>query len=223
MPTHLYKALIIFWSLTPWAFLTLGLHWFENIPGTFFLYHFCCLAPAIAINRKAWQSHLIAPTRGELLTILVAGAGLATLTYFVYSAYGHILIDKETALTSLHERGYQPGWFLPMSAYFLIVNPVIEELFWRGVVLNELEGENFRLFALSSVWTNCAFAAWHFLVVRLFVRPTFVPLAVLIVVAVGFYLSWLYRKTGSVLVPALWHSLVFDLAVVVMLYLVVHT
>ena len=49
------------------------------------------------------------------------------------------------------------------------------------------------------------------------------PLAVLIVVAVGFYLSWLYRKTGSVLVPALWHSLVFDLAVVVMLYLVVHT
>lgn len=216
-----HKFIIVLWSLSPWFFLTVGLHHFKSIPASFFLYHICCLLPAIIWRRKSWSSHLIAPKKKELATIIIAGLSLAVFTYFVYSAWGGYLIDRDVALRSLAERGYQPHWFIYVCAYFLIVNPIMEELFWRGVVLNELEGDNFRLFALSSIWTNCSFAAWHFLVVRLFVRDLFIPLAVLIVVAVGFLLSWLYRKTDSVIVPAMWHSLVFDLAVIVILYLVV--
>jgi len=45
--------------------------------------------------------------------------------------------------------------------------------------------------------------------------------AVCVVLSVGIFLSWLYRRTNSLILPTLWHALVFDLAVVILLWSVV--
>lgn len=45
---------------------------------------------------------------------------------------------------SLEQRGFSPNWFLPMGAYFLTINPIFEELFWRGVIYNELKNNEIK-------------------------------------------------------------------------------
>jgi membrane protease YdiL (CAAX protease family) len=215
------KTVVVLWTILPWLGLTLGLHYYRSIFWSFFLYHGCCLLPVIIWRRKSWRAHLIPPTVPQIAAIALVGAALGVATIFLHAHIGNFVLERQHALTAMSMRGFQISWLVPLSIYFFTVNPVVEELFWRGVVLNDLcEGES-RMLSLPYIWTNVSFAAWHWLVVRLFVSPMFIPLAIAIVAAVGFFLSWLYRRTGSVILPMLWHGLVFDMAVIVLLWLVV--
>ena len=114
------------------------------------------------------------------------------------------------------ERGFRnAAWLLPFGFYFVPVNATLEELFWRGVVLNELRGTGETIWTIGALWTAFTFAAWHFLVLRLLLRPGWAELAVLGILAAGIFLAWLYRQTHSIIVPILWHGLIFDLALIV--------
>ncbi|HNA74820.1 MAG TPA: CPBP family intramembrane metalloprotease [Candidatus Obscuribacter sp.] len=214
------KTLVFIWSLAPWVFLALGLHQFRSIFWSFLLYHGFCLLPAILYNRGHWQKHMHIPTRKDLLVLVFASIGFSAFTFITYSLLSDLLLDRALALESMHERGFKMSWYLPLSLYFLTVNPILEELFWRGVVLNELCDEGQPVFSLPGIWTNVAFAVWHFLVIRLFVAPVFIPLAIGFVLAVGFFMSWMYRRKDTLILPALWHSIVFDLAVIIILTMV---
>jgi membrane protease YdiL (CAAX protease family) len=157
----------------------------------------------------------------QILTIAAVGAIFGVVTIFLHAQIGAFLVQRQHALSAMAMCGFQISWLVPLSIYFFTVNPVVEELFWRGVVLNDLCDSDTKMLSAPYIWTNVSFAAWHVLVVRLFVSPMLIPLAVVIVASVGFFLSWLYRRTGSVIVPMLWHGLVFDMAVIVLLWLIV--
>jgi membrane protease YdiL (CAAX protease family) len=216
-----HQALIVAWTILPWLFLAAGLDYFKSIFWSFFLYHGCCLLPIIIWRRRTWMAHLIPPTVKQVGAVLAASLGLTILTIFLHHFAGNFLIERQHALVAMNMRGFQIGWLVPLGIYFVTVNPVIEELFWRGVVLNDLCQDDHRMTRRPYIWTNISFAAWHLLIIRLFVTPYMVPVALIIVAAVGFFMSWLYRRTGSVIVPMLWHGLVFDLAVIVILCLIV--
>ena len=213
--------IIVAWSLAPWFCLVTGMYYFHSILWSFFLYHGCCAIPAIIWKRHHWSEHLGRPTVRQLLIVAVAGLLFSAYTYYAYHLLGTHIFNRTGALASLNSRGFQPTWLIPMSIYFVTVNPLIEELFWRGVVLNELSTRETKLFSTPVLWTNFLFAAWHVLVVRLFVAPLFMFVAVCVVLSVGLFLSWLYRHTNSLILPALWHAIVFDMAVVVILWAVV--
>ena len=216
-----HKTLIVLWTLLPWVFLSFGLHYFKSIFWSFFLYHGCCLLPLIIWRRKSWQKHLIPPSVRQIVAIAIVGALFGVFTIVAHNYLGTFIVQRQNALAAMSMRGFQVSWMVPLSIYFFTVNPVIEELFWRGVVLNDLCESNSKMLSAPYIWTNVSFAAWHLLVVRLFVAPILIPLAVVIVASVGFFLSWLYRRTGSVIVPMLWLGLVFDMAVIVLLWLIV--
>jgi membrane protease YdiL (CAAX protease family) len=215
------KTVVVLWTILPWLFLTCGLHYCKSIFWSFFLYHGCCLLPLIIWRRKTWQSHLILPTVRQVCTIAAVGLALGVATFALHACIGNFVLERQHALAAMAMRGFQIRWLVPLSIYFVTVNPVVEELFWRGVVLNDLCDSQTKMLSAPYIWTNVSFAAWHWLVIRLFVSPAFTPLALTIVASVGFLLSWLYRRTGSVVVPMLWHGLVFDLAVIVLLWLIV--
>jgi membrane protease YdiL (CAAX protease family) len=222
-PAAMNKSIIIVWSLMTWVFLVIGLHFFKNIWWTFFLYHGCCALPAIIWKRNHWSKHLKRPTFRQAVTVILAAALFGIYTYFTYRYLGPYMFNKTRAMASLTYRGFTMAMLIPLSVYFLTVNPIIEELFWRGVVLNELCEKDTKMFSLPVLWTNFFFAAWHVLVIRLFVAPEFMYIAVCTVMSVGIFLSWLYRRTDSLILPALWHSIVFDMAVIVILWSVVLT
>ena len=201
-------------TLLPWPAVWLGMYRMDSLWWTFFLYHGVCLLPAVVWGRRLWRGAWRWPTPGQWAAL---GAGLLiSLPLFLmsYAMIGARLLDAHALRQVVTQRGFDARLLLPLGLYFVPVNAILEELFWRGVVLNELRGLEGAAWTSGATWTAATFAAWHWLVLRLLLRPGWAELAVIGIVAAGIFFSWLYRRTGSIVVPILWHGLVFDLALI---------
>ncbi len=210
---RLYVVVLL--TLLPWPAVWLGMYRLDNLVWTFFLYHGCCLLPAALWGNQLWRKALRWPTLRQWLCLLAALACVLPLSLWVYHEIGEAILDGPGLMSVVTERGFRAAWLLPFGFYFVPVNAALEELFWRGVVLNELRGTGETIWTVGAIWTAFTFAAWHFLVLRLLLRPGWAELAVLGILAAGIFLAWLYRQTHSIIVPILWHALIFDLALIV--------
>jgi len=206
-----YRVTVVLLTLLPWPAVWLGMYGAKSLVLTFALYHGLCLLPPAIAGRHLWGATLRMPTARELLTLALAAAVILPVTVIIFHWIGSTFISSTDALAILTARGFQARWLVPLGVYFVVVNSVLEELFWRGVVLNELGRTPDKVGAL---WTAFTFAAWHYLVVRLLVRPGWAELVVLSIVGAGAFFSWLYRRSGSIVLPILWHAVVFDLPLI---------
>jgi len=202
-------------TLLPWPAVWLGMYRLDSLWETFFLYHGVCLLPAIIWGRRLWRDAWRWPTLGQWLALLAGVVVALPLFRIGYAWIGATVMDAHDLRAVVTERGFAARELLPLGIYFVPVNATLEELFWRGVVLNELRGVDEAAFTFGAVWTAATFAAWHWLVLRLLLRPGWAEATVLGILLAGVFLSWLYRRTRSIVVPILWHGLVFDLALIV--------
>jgi membrane protease YdiL (CAAX protease family) len=94
-------------------------------------------------------------------------------------------------------------WFLAMIALVLVAAPVLEELFYRGLVQETLVRLGVGRWA-AIVATSALFALMHFTAAP---EPLAVPglLASLFVLSLGF--GWVYEKTGRLAAPIAMHVL----------------
>ena len=214
---------VIFLTVLPLPAVWLGMYKLDSILWTFVFYHGLCLLPAAIWGRKLWQGALRWPTACQWAALLAAVALALPITLFAYSKIGRDIFDASDLRSVVTERGFQTAWLLPFGVYFVAVNATLEELFWRGVVLNELRGTGDAIWTLGAVWTAFTFAAWHYLVLRLLLRPGWAEATVLGILGAGIFFAWLYRRTHSIIVPILWHGLLFDFALVAVFRAVLRT
>ena len=215
-------AIVVLLTLLPWPAVWLGMYKIDSIAWTFVLYHGGCLLPAALWGRKLWRGSLRWPSVRQWAWLLAALLCIVPLSVLGYIEIGKTVLNTPGIHTVLTERGFQSAWLLPFGFYFVAVNATLEELFWRGVVLNELRGTSETIWTLGAVWTAFTFAAWHYLVLRLLLRPGWAEATVLAILAAGIFFAWLYRQTHSIIVPILWHGLVFDLGLVIIFGAVLH-
>ena len=208
-------AIVVLLTLLPWPAVWLGMYKLDSLAWTFFLYHGCCLLPAALWGRSLWRGAVRRPTPRQWAWLLAALVCVVPLSLFGYTEIGKRVMNVGGIHTVVTESGFHAVWLLPFGVYFVGVNATLEELFWRGVVLNELRGTSETIWTLGAVWTAFTFAAWHYLVLRLLLRPGWAEATVLAILAAGIFFAWLYRQTHSIIVPILWHGLVFDLGLVV--------
>lgn len=208
-------AVVVLLTLLPWPAVWLGMYRLDSLVWTFVLYHGVCLLPAAVWGRALWQRALRPPTPGQWALLVVTILVVMPLSLMVYARIGADFITPRALLSVVTMRGFQARWLWPLGFYFVPVNAILEELFWRGVVLNELRGLDESAWLFGAGWTTLTFAAWHYLVLHLLLRPGWAEGAVLLIVAAGLFLAWMYRRTRSIILPMLWHSLVFDLALLV--------
>lgn len=208
-------AVVILLTLLPWPAVWLGMYRLDSLAWTFFFYHGCCLLPAALWGRPLWRGAVRWPTPQQWAWLLSALVCMVPLTRFGYTEIGKMILNGPHINAVVTERGFQAALLLPFGFYFVAVNATLEELFWRGVVLNELRGTGETIWTLGAVWTAFTFAAWHYLVLRLLLRPGWAEATVLAILASGIFFAWLYRQTNSIIVPILWHGLVFDLGLVI--------
>ncbi len=207
--------IVVLLTLLPMPAVWLGMYRLDSIWWTFVFYHGLCLLPAAVWGRKLWRGALRWPTVRQGAALAAAIAVILPLTLFVYGKIGHDLFNAVDLRHVVTERGFRAAWLLPFGVYFVAVNATLEELFWRGVVLNELRGTGETIWTIGAIWTAFTFAAWHYLVLRLLLRPGWAEAAVLGVLGAGVFFAWLYRRTHSIVVPILWHGLLFDFLLVV--------
>ena len=205
-------------TLLPWPAVWLGLYGLNGLAWTFILYHGLCLLPAAALGWREWAPGLRWPTRREALVLVCAAAAAAPLTVVAYRLFGAVLIDRHALLFALASRGFRPGWLIPLTCYFVVVNGVLEELFWRGVILRRLRGSTGRAWTPGAAWTAITFSGWHYLALRILLRPGWAEACLILILAAGIFLDWLYRTSRTIVLPILWHALVMDLPVMVVLW-----
>ncbi|MBZ0187169.1 MAG: CPBP family intramembrane metalloprotease, partial [Candidatus Obscuribacterales bacterium] len=117
----------------------------------------------------------------------------------------------------LKELGFSKQLFWPLSIYLIVVNPLLEELFWRGVVLNELDDLKLPVKHFGIIWSSLTYALFHYLIFRLVLFPGFAELGIVMLALFGALLAVVYRKTGSIVTTALTHGLLTDLAAIVLI------
>jgi uncharacterized protein len=214
--------IIISLSLLPCPVIWAGMNIGKNAVLTLGAYHAICLLPAIIWRRSLWRSDLLPPTTRQSGLLVLASVLFCAATLAIYKLFGDFLLDSNNAITVLREQGYRKEIFLGLSTYFILINPFLEELFWRGVVLNELEQLKtpFRYFPL--LWSSFSCAVFHYPILRLILHPPGAELGVLCLSAYGAFLALVYRKTGSLLVATLAHACLTDLAAIVLIVALFH-
>lgn len=213
-------AIVVLLTLLPWPAVWLGMYRWDSLVLTFALYHGGCLLPAAVWGYPLWRGAVRWPNPAQWAWLLGGLLVAVPLSLLVYGELGESLIDAPGLKSVVTERGFRAAWLLPLTLYFVPVNATLEELFWRGVVLNELRGTGDAVWTVGAVWTALTFAGWHYLVLRLLLRPGWAELTVLGILAAGIFFSWLYRRTQSIIIPILWHGLVFDLSLLVVFWAV---
>lgn len=208
---------IMLWSLAPIPAIWVGLYVLKSAVWAFTLYHGICLIPAIVFGRSNWVPSFRLPTVKECLLLVAASIGFSAVAVLFYELFGQLLLSNEDVIALLKTLGYSKALFIPLSVYAIVVNPLFEEIYWRGVVLNELDRFKtpFRHFGL--IWSSLAYAAFHYLIFRMVLFPVYAEIGTLMLAVYGAFLAIIYRRTGSILTTAIAHGLLTDMAAIALI------
>lgn len=204
--------------LLPWPAVWAGLYRGSSAPLAFILYHGVCFAGALLLRSPGMPTaEKIYPfQRTFLLGIVLAGNTIILLLYFLVGA---ALLDRPHVLGLLERNGLPPAAYPFLFPYFAFVNPLAEELFWRGGVYAAFR-HRFPTPAPAVLLASLFFGAWHWLVMRLFVPPLAALGATLGVVLVGVALTIVYERTRRLAYSIALHALAADAPLLILLILI---
>jgi membrane protease YdiL (CAAX protease family) len=142
-----------------------------------------------------------------LISILLCGSSGVTL-YFFWDKFG---IANDLA-AHVEAMGLSASTWIPFITYFTLVNPLLEEYFWRGYL-----GSPTTNFYLS----DFLYAGFHGLILLNKVQPSMIVYSLALLVLAGWFWRQIARTDGGLLAPVLGHMMA-DLTILLAVYLRLH-
>ncbi|MBL8102405.1 MAG: CPBP family intramembrane metalloprotease [Anaerolineales bacterium] len=195
----------LFISILPYLAVWAGLFLFKNAWFTLIGFHIAILL-ALLVIRPAVPLNILFKSRSAkwiLFSVLfcsTSGIGL----YFLWDLFG-VADDLPAQLLSL---GLNPIAWFPFIAYFSLVNPFVEEYFWRGVL-----GSATRKLYIGDV----IYAGYHAMILWGRVSPYSILFAVMILVSAGWLWRQLFHKDSGLLAAVFGH-MVADFTILLTIY-----
>lgn len=192
-------------AIPPYFAVWLGLFFFNSAWLTLLGFHLGILASLIWLCSDLRISMLLKITKLKyvLLSLLVCFAGGIGLYLFwdIFQVAGDLT-------EQLSQLGLNAETWPLFIAYFSLVNPFLEEFFWRGVLGNTARGLYFG---------DLIYAGYHVMVVwnKVSIFSTLAMLAAL--VFAGWFWRQIYRRDGGLLAPVLGH-MIADLSILLTIY-----
>ncbi|GAB4442076.1 MAG: hypothetical protein Kow0031_24120 [Anaerolineae bacterium] len=179
----------------PYAAVIVGLYMLHSAWASILLYHAGMVA-VLAATRSwqvgqpitGWQSRLAM----AVVAAVSASAGIAIFVLWPIMKLPQLALAVE--LTRLGLQDFNWSLFI---FYYFTVNPVLEELFWRGCL-----GSNSRL----PTWNDAWFAGYHLLVIFLFVDWPWLAASFALLVAVAWFWRQLAGHYHSLWPPIISHA-----------------
>jgi membrane protease YdiL (CAAX protease family) len=194
-------ALVV--PLIPYVAVLIGLYWLSSGWAAMILYH---AGVALVLTATgSWRiprANLSAHTRATAV-VLIGGAAL--VGPIIFGAWELVTIEDFELGQFLASLGLRGGWWVLFAVHYSLVNPVLEELFWRGYL-----GKASRSITASDL----AYAGYHGLVLGKLVTVPWTIVALLALVTIAWVWRQMAAETGGVLVPVLSHG-VADASIVV--------
>lgn len=208
--------------ILPYSIIWLGMNFFKSAVVSLALYHGLCLLPGIIWARQSLLKTLRPPTYLELLGLTVACILFSTGSVYAYEYFADMVLSSSHVFELMKTVGYNRDIFCPVSIYIVIVNPLLEELFWRGFIMNKLDELCPDFPHCGLIWSSFAYGAFHYPIMQLVMYPGWAEFGTILLMIYGVILGILYRKKKSLLVTALAHSLLTDLSAVLLMLALFH-
>ncbi len=191
--------------IPPYLVVWVGLFFFHSAWGALLGFHIAIVIVLFWLKPKTPLAVLFNPVSftsiiGNLMLCSIGGLGL----YLLWDFLG-IRPELQNTLQSLGLSGIT---WIGFTAYFSLVNPIIEEYFWRGELGNETR---------SFYFGDLAYAGYHVFVLWEKAQLYSVILAVIALVFIGWFWRQVYRRDGSLLAPILGH-MAADLSILLAVY-----
>lgn len=192
------------WVILPylavyWGILTLRSAW-----GALIGFHLALL-PLLLSNQERTHPLLAPISTRNLIPVAFAGLSAGLGLWLIWPLTG-IPPDYPARVEAL---GLRQDTWLPFIIYFTLINPFLEETYWRGIL-----GSDSRL----PQPVDFLFAGYHIVIIALFASPPWSLLGFLILAGAGWLWRQISRQTKSLLPAALFHMLA-DFSILAVLYL----
>jgi membrane protease YdiL (CAAX protease family) len=137
------------------------------------------------------------------LTVLLS-VGVGVFLYFFWSFFG-IVDDLSAHVAAL---GLKPANWPAFIAYFALVNPFVEEYFWRGCLGSPTK----RLYLSDFVY-----AGFHALILTGNMPLVSIVYSLTVLVLAGWFWRQVARADGGLLAPVLGH-MAADFTILILIY-----
>ena len=186
--------------------VALGLFWFHNAWGALLGFHLVIIISLLIAKPDLPIAVLFKSTNPKwvILSIVLCGSSGVNL-YFLWDYFG--VADDLSALTA--SRGLNPHNWLFFIAYFALLNPFIEEYFWRGFLGYESTG-----FYIS----DFLYAGFHALIIFGKTSIYLIAFTLLLLTLAGWFWRQIARENHGLLAPVLGH-MAADFTILVAVYL----
>lgn len=170
------------------------------------LYHFGIALFVFSGDRGRLLKHV---GRGWHWGLAVAGVVMSALIVPIFLLFwGYMRLENATMNSVVTRFGLQGTLWFVFMIYFSTVQPLLEELYWRGYL-----GGSRSVFC----WPDFAFAGYHILVLAWFIKWPWLLLAFVMLIGA----AWVWRNMASRLeglaVPLLSH-VVADVSIITVVY-----
>jgi len=194
----------------PYAAMILGLDLLSSGWSAILLYH-AGMAAVLAADAGPRRRLLSGwdPRLGIAGILLGCSAGLVLAGVWPWTG-----IEGSLA-ASLERLGLSGRTWLLFLPYHAVVNPLLEEPFWRG--RTETAGRVGAAGGWRPVWGDLLFAGYHVVVLHRFLTWPWTAAAFLVIAAAAGAWRWTAAKTGGLLIPLLSHGAA-DAAVMALLW-----
>ncbi|MBA3855645.1 MAG: hypothetical protein C0507_01930 [Cyanobacteria bacterium PR.3.49] len=209
--------IIVCMMILPYSIIWLGMNVFKSAVWSLALYHIFCLLPGIVFYWSSIAKTLKPPGYLQLLGLALASVAFSFVSLFTYEHFGDLVLSSPHTMELLKTVGYSKEVFCPISIYIVIVNPFLEELFWRGFVMTKLDQLCPDFPHCGIIWSSFAYGAFHYPIMQLVLYPGWAEFGTVLLMLYGAFLAVLYRRTGNVLMPVLAHALLTDLSAVLLM------
>lgn len=211
----LSPALLTALMLMPWVWVYLGLNVIGDYRLTIFMYETLgCALPVMIWGRNRAP---IWPLRCNMVWLISVAGILATMILLVYTASNGFGMDwRYFNAQATQSKLLVNGLFWVSAVVIALINPFLEEFFWRGLVYR---GWKARLGATKARWVSSVFfGAWHWLVLQHFCHPVLAVVLTLLVMVGGFTFCMLYERTRTLGASILFHGLGADVPMIFVVY-----
>jgi hypothetical protein len=191
---HVHPAVLLA-ALSPYVSSALGIHVFHSAWAALLLYH---AAIAAVVLRRGLKPACVEACRGWStpwglgLALLCLGNGGALVLLWRFVARDPGALSGQLARLGLA----QGSWWL-FGAWYVLVHPILEELFWRRTLTSGRSGPAFP---------ELAFAGYHSIVLIAFMPWYWVVPVVLLLAGMGWVWRRLVMRLGGPAVPIVSHA-----------------
>jgi membrane protease YdiL (CAAX protease family) len=138
-----------------------------------------------------------------ILSVFVCGSS-GVLLYIFWHYFG-IVGDLPAQVTSY---GLTRSIWLPFILYFTLVNPLVEEYYWRGYLGSRTKGLDASDFL---------YAGFHGLILVNKMQPEAILFCLIVLVLAGWFWRQIAREDGGLLAPVLGH-MAADFTILIAVY-----